>query len=110
MGLLDRALSAGKERAVEAATKAKEFAVEHRDQVKGGIDKAEELADKATKGRYRDKIHKVGERADGAVDKLAEKSGDKPAEASGVQPADEPAEASGETSAGGADQPPSDQP
>jgi hypothetical protein len=75
MGLLDKALKTGKERAQEAASKAKDFAADHTDQVKGAIDKAEGLADKATKGKYSDKIEKAGGKAGAAVDKLKKDDG-----------------------------------
>jgi len=55
MGILDKAKG--------ALSKAQELAVEHSDQVKHGIDKAEELANKATKGKYAEKIEAIGEKA-----------------------------------------------
>ncbi len=70
MGFLDKALKSGRDAAQGAAVKAKTFAAEHTDQVKGAIDKAEGLADKATKGKYTDKIEKAGSKADEAVDKF----------------------------------------
>ena len=47
MGIKDL-LGKGKDMAGELATKGKEFAEEHSDQVRAGIDKVEGLADKAT--------------------------------------------------------------
>jgi len=38
----------------------KEMAEDHADQIKAGIDKVEGLADKATKGKYKDKIEAAG--------------------------------------------------
>lgn len=54
--------------------KGKELAEEHADQIKAGIDKAEELADKATKGRYSDKIVAAGDQ----VEKLVPGGKDQP--------------------------------
>jgi uncharacterized protein YjbJ (UPF0337 family) len=71
VSLFDKALKSGK----QAASKAKGFASDHTDQVKGAIDKAEGLADKATKGKYKDKIEKAGSKADAAVDKLKKDEG-----------------------------------
>jgi uncharacterized protein YjbJ (UPF0337 family) len=66
MSFLDKALKSGK----DAAGKAKEFAADHTDQLKGAIDKAEGLADKATKGKYTEKIEVAGGKAEAAVEKL----------------------------------------
>jgi hypothetical protein len=44
-----------------------ELAEEHGDKVKAGIDKVEELADKATKGKYSDKIVAAGDKLEALV-------------------------------------------
>jgi hypothetical protein len=78
MSFLDKAKAVAGEaagKAKEAADKAKDFAGEHTDQMKGAIDKAGGLADKATKGKFSDKIEKVGGKASGAVDKLKKEDG-----------------------------------
>ena len=45
----------------------KEMAEDHADQIKAGIDKAEGLADKATKGKFSDKIVAAGDKLEGLV-------------------------------------------
>lgn len=62
MGFLDKAK--------DAANKAKGYAEDHTEQVKGAIDKAGESVDRATKGKYSDKIDKAQTKAGDAVDKL----------------------------------------
>jgi hypothetical protein len=47
--------------------KGKSLAEEHSDQIKAGIDKVEDLADKATKGKLSDKIVAVGDKVEGLV-------------------------------------------
>lgn len=47
--------------------KGKELAEEHADQIKAGIDKVEDLADKATKGKYSDKIVAAGDKLEKLV-------------------------------------------
>jgi len=54
--------------------KGKELAEGHADQIKAGIDKAEELADKATKGKFTDKIAAAGDQ----VEKLVPGEKDEP--------------------------------
>lgn len=51
-------------------TKATELAKEHGDKIDQGIDKAADLADKATKGKYSDKIDQAADKAHDAADKL----------------------------------------
>jgi hemerythrin-like domain-containing protein len=77
MSVLDKAKAAAqeaaakaKEAAEKASEKAKDYAAEHTEQMKGAIDKAGGVADKATKGKFSSKIEKVGEKAGNAVDKL----------------------------------------
>ena len=62
MGLLDKAKG--------LAGRAERLAAEHKDSVKSGLDRAEDLANKATKGKYQDKIADAGKKADGFVDGL----------------------------------------
>ena len=62
MGFLDDAK--------KLAGKAEELAAEHSDQVKQGLDKVEDLADKATGGKYTDQIESAGDKAAGFVDGL----------------------------------------
>jgi len=47
--------------------KGKDIAEEHADSIKAGIDKAEELADKATRGKISDKIVAAGDKLEGLV-------------------------------------------
>jgi hypothetical protein len=56
--------------------KGKGLAEEHADQIKAGIDKVEELADKATKGKFSDKIVAAGDQ----LEKLVPETDDKPDE------------------------------
>ena len=65
MGFLDDAK--------KLAEKAQDLAGEHRDQVKQGLDKVEDLADKATGGKYTDQIDAAGAKAAGFVDGLDDK-------------------------------------
>jgi len=59
-----------------AAEKAKDYAADHTEQMKGAIDKAGGVADKATKGKFSGRIEKVGEKAGAAVDKLKKEEGE----------------------------------
>ena len=62
MGFLDDAK--------KLAEQAQDLAAEHSDQVKQGLDKIEDLADKATGGKYTDQIDSAGDKAAGYVDGL----------------------------------------
>jgi hypothetical protein len=53
--------------------KAKDLAGKHADQVKAGIDKAEDAVDKATKGKYSSQIDSAGDKAADYVETLDEK-------------------------------------
>ena len=53
--------------------KAKDLAGEHSEQVKQGIDKAEEAVDKATKGKYSSQIDSAGDKAADYVETLDDK-------------------------------------
>ena len=63
MGFLDKLRGKGglKDKAVDLAK-------EHDDKIDQGIDKASELADKATKGKYTDKIDSAAEKVKGAYE------------------------------------------
>ena len=54
--------------------KGRGLAEEHADAIKAGIDKVEELADKATKGKFSDKIVAAGDQ----LEKLVPGGEDKP--------------------------------
>ena len=74
MSLFDKAKGlAGK--AQGAAGKAKQVAREHSDQLEQGIAKAGGLADKATKGKYSDRIAGATDKARDAVQRLDEGGG-----------------------------------
>lgn len=72
--------------------KAKESAVEHREQISGAVETAGVIADKRTRGRYSDKIAKATSKTEAAVDRLAgQPAGEAPAgTATPGQPAGEP--------------------
>lgn len=72
MGFLDRFKGKGEELKDEAA----DLAASQGDKIDAGIDKAADLASKATKGKFDDKIDAAADKAKDAVDKLAE-GGDK---------------------------------
>ncbi len=54
-----------------AKGKISDLAKEHGDKVGRGLDKAAQMVDEKTKGRYSDRIHTGTDRAKGAVDRLA---------------------------------------
>ena len=92
MGILDKA----RDKAKDALSKAHEMAEEHADQMKAGIDKAENLANKATKGKFADKIEAIGEKAAAVVpskeaEEAAAPASAPAAEATAPTPAAEPA-------------------
>lgn len=66
MGFLDSAK--------DLAGKAQDLAAEHSDQVQAGIDKAEDLADKATGGKYTSQIDGAGAKAGDYVEGLDDKA------------------------------------
>lgn len=55
------------------AKKAKQLAGQHNDKIDQAIDKGVQAADKATKGKYGDKLSSNAEKLKGAVDKAADK-------------------------------------
>ncbi|MEO6471488.1 MAG: antitoxin [Aeromicrobium sp.] len=71
MGFLDKL----KGRSGEIKEKAADLAGQHGDKIDAGLDKAADLANKATKGKYEDKIDAATEKAKEAAEKLGE--GDK---------------------------------
>ena len=60
----------------ELLGKGKKAAEEHGDQIKAGIDKVEELTDRATKGKFSDKIVAAGDK----LEKLVPDKDDEPGE------------------------------
>lgn len=74
---------------------AKDLAGKHNEKLDGAIDKSVAAVDKATKGKYQDKIADGAEKLKGAVDKVADKdpkaSGDR-ATAAPRDPAAPPAD------------------
>jgi MT0933-like antitoxin protein len=75
-------------------SKAEEAVVERKDQIQGAVQKAGEVADQRTGGKYHDKIEKAGGKALGYVDSLDANKEASPAEdgssASGSTAAEEP--------------------
>jgi hypothetical protein len=73
--------------------KAKESAVEHREQISGAVETVGVVADKRTRGRYSDKIAKAASKTEAAVDRFAGQPADEAAAGTATpgQPADEPA-------------------
>ena len=72
MGFLDKF----KKQSAGLKEKATDIAASQNANIDKGIDKAADLADKATKGKYDEQIDGAAEKAKDATDKLAE--GDKP--------------------------------
>ncbi|MDQ3155129.1 MAG: antitoxin [Actinomycetota bacterium] len=68
MGFLDKF----KKQSADLKDKAADLAASHGDKIDQGIDKAADLASKATKGKYDDKIEGAADKAKDAADKLAE--------------------------------------
>jgi hypothetical protein len=59
----------------QLADKAKTLAGQHNSKIDQAIDKGVQAADKATKGKYGDKLSTNAEKLKGAVDKVADKPG-----------------------------------
>ena len=72
MGFLDK-LKGGALKARKTATKAVD---DHGDKIASGIDKAADVVDRKTKGKYADKIDSGREKAKDALDKLDGKNDD----------------------------------
>jgi hypothetical protein len=68
MGFLDKL----RKKAPELREQAANLAATHNDKIDAGIDKAADLADKATKGKYDGQIDAAADKAKDAADKLAE--------------------------------------
>ncbi len=66
MGFLDKL----KGHSDEIKGKAADLASQHGDKVDAGLDKAADLANKATKGKFEDKIDAAAEKAKDAAEKL----------------------------------------
>lgn len=62
MGLTDRFK--------DLKSKAEDAVLEHSEQIHGAVEKATTVADQRTGGKYRERIHKVGAKADNLVDSL----------------------------------------
>ena len=77
MGFLDKL----KGKAPELKDKAADLAKTQNAKIDQGIDKAADLADKATKGKYRGQIDNAAGKAKDAADKLAEEGGKGPGKA-----------------------------
>lgn len=69
MGFFDRF----KKQAGEVKDKAADVAASQNDKIDAGIDKAADLANKATKGKFDDKIDNAADKAKDAADKLGDK-------------------------------------
>jgi MT0933-like antitoxin protein len=70
--------------------KAKESAVEHREQISGAVETAGALADKRTRGRYSDKIAKAASKTEAAMDRFAGQANTEDAPAATPPPAPTP--------------------
>jgi hypothetical protein len=64
MGVLDKV------KGLFSSGKAKDLAAEHGDKVVQGVDKATDLVDDKTKGKYTDKLQQVDDAAEKGIDKL----------------------------------------
>jgi hypothetical protein len=64
MGLMDKV------KEMFGGSKAKDLAAEHGDQVVKGVDKATDVVDDKTKGKYSEQVEKADEGAAKIVDKL----------------------------------------
>ncbi|MFJ8464112.1 antitoxin [Streptomyces swartbergensis] len=81
MGLLDNV----KAKLGPAKGKVSDLAQRHEDKIQHGLDKAAQVVDKRTKGKYSDRIQSGTGKAKGAMDRLAHKSDSGPA-AGGTTP------------------------
>jgi hypothetical protein len=99
MSFLDKA----KQALGEAREKASELAEKHGGKVEQAIDKAGDLVDAKTKGKYADKIDKVQAQAKSAVTKLGDQGGT--AEGAPAAGASDPVDAPDEHVATTVDQP-----
>ncbi|AXE89105.1 antitoxin [Streptomyces sp. Go-475] len=81
MGLLDNV----KAKLGPAKSKVSDLAQRHEDKIQHGLDKAAQVVDKRTKGKYSDRIQSGTGRAKGAMDRLAHQ-GDSGRDAGGTTP------------------------
>ncbi|OUD03227.1 antitoxin [Streptomyces swartbergensis] len=81
MGLLDNV----KAKLGPAKGKVSDLAQRHEDKIQHGLDKAAQVVDKRTKGKYSDRIQSGTGKAKGAMDRLAHKGDSGPA-AGGTTP------------------------
>ncbi|MEU0388117.1 antitoxin [Streptomyces chartreusis] len=81
MGLLDNV----KAKLGPAKGKVSDLAQRHEDKIQHGLDKAAQVVDKRTKGKYSDRIQSGTGKAKGAMDRLAHK-GDSGPDAGGTTP------------------------
>jgi hypothetical protein len=68
----------------DLAKQAQDAVVEHKDQIHGAVKAVSVAADRRTRGKYTDKIAKMGQKAGDAVDKLG--ADEEPAGAAGADP------------------------
>ncbi len=66
------------DRLSELTKKAQDAAVEHKDQIREAVQKAQVAADQRTGGMYRDQIRRAAEKADAFVDGLKPSSSSAP--------------------------------
>ncbi|WP_405552266.1 antitoxin [Streptomyces sp. NBC_01171] len=81
MGLFDNVKAA----LGPAKDKVTDLARQHGDKVQGGLDKAAQVVDERTKGKYTDKIHAGTDKAKEAVDRLGQE-GQRPGEGTQTPP------------------------
>ena len=70
MGMLDKMKA--------LRSKAETAAVEHREELRKAVDKAGQLVDKRTQGKYHDKIDKLTTKADTQLDELTARNTEPP--------------------------------
>jgi len=90
MGLLDNV----KAKLSPAKGRVSDLAQRHEDRIQHGLDKAAQVVDKRTKGKYSDRIQAGTGRAKGAMDRLAHKGGTGPDAGGTTPPPDAPPPAS----------------
>jgi hypothetical protein len=62
----------------DMAGKAQDAVAEHKEQIQDAVGAASVAADRKTGGKYTDKIHKFGQKANEAVDRAGRRQGDDP--------------------------------
>lgn len=58
--------------------KTEKAAVDHKDELHKAVDKAEQLADERTQGKYHDQLDKLASKADAQLDDLAKQHAEAP--------------------------------